>query len=189
MGTFMIGSLAAGFARTIVQLIVLRGLAGAGGGGIVSVVQIVISDVVSLRDRGKYQGIIGVVVAFGFAVGPLLGGVLAEKAGWRWCFWITLPVSACAVAFVLLVLPLKRVEGNIGKKLAVVDYIGSALTLAGCTLVILPLIWVGSVAMWVDCRLNVLFIGWRDLPLVIARGFSTTMFRVPGCRPLLLLGV
>ena len=151
MGTFMIGSLAAGFARTIVQLIVLRGLAGAGGGGIVSVVQIVISDVVSLRDRGKYQGIIGVVVAFGFAVGPLLGGVLAEKAGWRWCFWITLPVSACAVAFVLLVLPLKRVEGNIGKKLAVVDYIGSALTLAGCTLVILPLIWVGSDALCVDC--------------------------------------
>ena len=51
MGTFMVGSLAAGFARSIVALIVLRGLAGAGGGGIVSMVQIVISDVVSLRDR------------------------------------------------------------------------------------------------------------------------------------------
>ena len=51
MGTFMVGSLAAGFSRTIVELIVLRGLAGAGGGGIVSMAQIVISDVVSLRDR------------------------------------------------------------------------------------------------------------------------------------------
>ena len=51
MGTFMVGSLAAGFARSIVALIVLRGLAGAGGGGIVSMAQIVISDVVSLRDR------------------------------------------------------------------------------------------------------------------------------------------
>ncbi|KAI0710313.1 MFS general substrate transporter [Cerioporus squamosus] len=148
MGTFMIGSLAAGFARTIVQLIVLRGLAGAGGGGIVSMAQIVISDVVSLRDRGKYQGIIGVVVAFGFAVGPLLGGVLAEKAGWRWCFWVTLPVSACALAFVLFVLPLKPVEGNIGKKLAAMDYLGAALTLAGCTLVILPLIWGGVTFPW-----------------------------------------
>ena len=142
MGTFMLGSLAAGFARTIVQLIVLRGLAGAGGGGIVSMAQIVISDVVSLRDRGKYQGIIGVVVAFGFAVGPLLGGVLAEKAGWRWCFWVTLPISLCAVIFVLLVLPLKPVEGNFGKKLAAVDYLGTVLTLGGCALVILPLIWV-----------------------------------------------
>ncbi|KAI0757530.1 MFS general substrate transporter [Daedaleopsis nitida] len=146
MGIFMVGSLAAGFARTIVQLIVLRGLAGAGGGGIVSMAQIIISDVVSLRDRGKYQGIIGVVVAFGFAVGPLLGGVLAEKAGWRWCFWITVPVSACAVAFVLLVLPLKPVEGDFGKKLAVIDYLGTILTLVGCTLVILPLIWAKSVS-------------------------------------------
>ncbi|KAI0764356.1 MFS general substrate transporter [Trametes elegans] len=148
MGTFMIGSLAAGFSQTIIQLIVLRGLAGAGGGGIVSMAQIVISDVVSLRERGKYQGIIGVVVAFGFAVGPLLGGVLAEKAGWRWCFWITLPVSAVSVAAVLLVLPLKPVEGNIGRKLAVVDYLGTALTLVSCTLVILPLIWGGVTFPW-----------------------------------------
>ena len=96
----------------------------------------------TLCDSGKYQGIIGVVVAFGFAVGPLLGGILAEKAGWRWCFWVTLPVSAAAVAFVLLVLPLKPVEGDVRRKLAVVDYLGTALTLAGCTLVILPLIWV-----------------------------------------------
>ena len=93
---------------------------------------------------GKYQGIIGVVVAFGFAVGPLLGGVLAEHAGWRWCFWVTVPVSACALAFVMLVLPLKPVEGDITRKLAVVDYFGTALTLAGCTLVILPLIWVSA---------------------------------------------
>ncbi|KAI1785278.1 MFS general substrate transporter [Ganoderma leucocontextum] len=148
MGIFMVGSLAAGFSRTIIQLIVLRGVAGVGGGGIVSMAQIVISDVVSLRDRGKYQGIIGVVVAFGFAVGPLLGGVLAEKAGWRWCFWVTLPVSLCAAVFVLLVLPLKPVEGNFGKKLAVVDYLGTVLTLGGCTLVVLPLIWGGVTFPW-----------------------------------------
>ena len=96
---------------------------------------------------GKYQGIIGVVVAFGWAVGPLMGGILAEKAGWRWCFWVTLPVSLCAVIFVMYVLPLKPVEGNIRKKLAVVDYFGTALTLAGCTLVILPIIWVGVCVM------------------------------------------
>ncbi|KAI0827664.1 MFS general substrate transporter [Trametes gibbosa] len=148
MGIFMIGSLAAGFSRNITELILLRGLAGAGGGGIVSMAQIVISDVVSLRDRGKYQGIIGVVVAFGFAVGPLLGGALAEKAGWRWCFWVTLPISACAGAVVILVLPLKQVEGNIVKKLAVVDYLGAALTLVSCTLFILPLIWGGVTFPW-----------------------------------------
>ena len=87
----MLGSILAGFSRTIIQLIIFRALAGAGGGAIVSIGQIVISDVVTLRERcvelqsdevtfpalmhstaqrGKYQGIIGVVVAFGFAIGP-----------------------------------------------------------------------------------------------------------------------
>ncbi|EPT02404.1 hypothetical protein FOMPIDRAFT_1029277 [Fomitopsis schrenkii] len=157
MGLFMLGSILAGFSRTIVQLIVFRGLAGAGGGAIVSVGQIVISDVVSLRDRadalgglrrGKYQGIIGVVVAFGFAIGPLIGGALAQKVSWRWCFWVTPPISFVAMCSVLLVLPLKSVEGNLRRKLMVVDYLGAALTLAGCTLLLLPLIWGGVTFPW-----------------------------------------
>ncbi|KAL4249176.1 MFS transporter superfamily protein [Abortiporus biennis] len=148
MALFMLGSLLAGFSPSIISLIIFRGIAGAGGGGIVSMVQIVMSDVVSLRDRGKYQGIIGVVVAFGFALGPFIGGVLSEKVTWRWCFWITLPISAAGIAVVLLVLPLKSVEGNFRKKLLVVDYIGVLLTLAGCTLVVLPLIWGGVTFPW-----------------------------------------
>ncbi|KAH9944596.1 MFS general substrate transporter [Amylocystis lapponica] len=148
MCIFMLGSLCAGFARTIVQLIVFRGVAGAGGGAIISIAQIVISDVVSLRDRGKYQGIIGGVVAFGYAIGPLIGGVLSERVSWRWCFWVTLPVSFTAMCVVLLVLPLKSVEGDIRRKLLAVDYLGAVLTLAGCTLVILPLIWGGVTFPW-----------------------------------------
>lgn len=124
-------------------------------------VSLILTLYVLARGRGKYQGIIGAVVAFGWAVGPLLGGLLAEKAGWRWCFWVTLPVSAAAVAFVMFVLPLKPVEGGIARKLAIIDYLGTALTLAGCTLVILPLIWVSRwstrerqrrVCLWPCCR-------------------------------------
>lgn len=65
------------------QLTSIPGVAGAGGGGIVTMAQVVISDVVSLRDRGKYQGIIGGVVALGYAIGPLIGGALAQKVSWR----------------------------------------------------------------------------------------------------------
>ncbi|CDO72623.1 hypothetical protein BN946_scf184985.g42 [Trametes cinnabarina] len=154
MGIFMIGSLAAGFSQTIIQLIVLRGLAGAGGGGIRHNIAVAQQPAKAFLVSGKYQGIIGVVVAFGFAVGPLLGGVLAEKAGWRWCFWVTLPVSVCAVVVVILILPLKAVEGNIAKKLAVVDYLGTALTLAGCTLIILPLIWVTVIGVYITMLIN-----------------------------------
>lgn len=148
MGTYMFGCLLAGFSKSIIELIIFRGIAGAGGGGIVSVLQIIISDVVSLRDRGKYQGIIGGVISLGYALGPVIGGLLAQKASWRWCFWVTLPVSAFAVAIVLLVLPLKRVEGNFRRKLMVIDYFGCVLTLIACALLLLPLIWGGVTFPW-----------------------------------------
>ncbi|KAJ6500950.1 major facilitator superfamily domain-containing protein [Mycena sanguinolenta] len=148
MSLFMVGNLIAGFSKTIVQLIVFRGFAGAGGGGLVSMMQIVVSDIVSLRERGKYQGIIGGVVAIGYAIGPVIGGALAQSVGWRWCVWVTIPVSFVATCVVVFILPLKPVEGDIRRKLLAVDYIGTLLTLAGCTLLILPLIWGGVIFPW-----------------------------------------
>ncbi|GLB38066.1 putative fungal trichothecene efflux pump (TRI12) [Lyophyllum shimeji] len=148
MSIFMIGNLVAGFARSIVQLIVFRGFAGAGGGGIISMAQIVISDIVSLRDRGKYQGIIGGAVALGYTIGPVIGGALSQKVSWRWCFWIDIPVSFGAMCVVVFVLPLKPVQGDMRRKLLVVDYLGAGLTLLGCALVILPLIWGGVTFPW-----------------------------------------
>ncbi|KAF8878954.1 major facilitator superfamily domain-containing protein [Infundibulicybe gibba] len=148
MCIFMVGNLIAGFSGSIVQLIIFRAIAGVGGGGIISMAQIVISDIVSLRDRGKYQGVIGGVNALGYAAGPLIGGALAQKVGWRWCFWITIPVSLIAVGVVIFVLPLKRVQGNIRRKLLSVDYLGAGLSLVGCALVILPLIWGGVTFPW-----------------------------------------
>ncbi|KAJ7099964.1 major facilitator superfamily domain-containing protein [Mycena belliarum] len=148
MSLFMLGNLISGFAKTIVQLIVFRGFAGAGGGGLVSMMQIVVSDIVSLRERGKYQGIIGGVVAIGYAIGPVIGGALSQKVGWHWCFWVTIPVSFVATCVVVFILPLKPVEGNIRSKLLAVDYIGTLLTLSACTLLMLPLIWGGVTFPW-----------------------------------------
>ncbi|KAJ6613678.1 major facilitator superfamily domain-containing protein [Mycena sp. CBHHK59/15] len=148
MSLFMLGNLISGFSKTITQLIVFRGIAGAGGGGVQSMMQIVVSDIVTLRERGKYQGIIGGVIGVGYAIGPPIGGALSQHVGWQWCVWITIPVSFVATCVVIFVLPLKPVQGNIRSKLLAVDYVGALLTLAGCTLFILPLIWGGVIFPW-----------------------------------------
>lgn len=86
LAIFFVGSLACALAQSMIQLIVFRALAGVGGGGILTLVMIIISDVVSLKDRGKYQGLIGGVVAISNSLGPLLGGIFTEEVSWRWCF-------------------------------------------------------------------------------------------------------
>ncbi|KAF9445948.1 MFS general substrate transporter [Macrolepiota fuliginosa MF-IS2] len=148
MAIFMTGNLAAGFSKSIVQLIVFRGIAGSGGGAILSLGQIIITDIITLRDRGKYQGILGGVVAVGYTIGPIIGGALAQQASWRWCFWMSVPLGLFAVTAVNYILPLKPVQGEMRKKLLVVDYVGCMLTLTGCTLIILPLIWGGITFPW-----------------------------------------
>lgn len=118
MGVFMVGNLAAGFSNRIIEVIIFRGIAGAGGGGIISIAQIIMSDIVSLRDRcvhcvchlfcananfalvlqrGKYQGIIGVFVALGNGIGPLIGGVLSEKVSWRVSFASKVPLTSILI--------------------------------------------------------------------------------------------
>lgn len=83
---FGIGSMACGFSRTIGELIAARAFAGIGGGGMSVCTSILLSDVVSLRDRGTWQGYVNLIYALGASAGAPLGGLLAESIGWRWSF-------------------------------------------------------------------------------------------------------
>jgi fucose permease len=85
---FFVGSLLAAVSVSIAMLIAARAIQGIGGGGLIILVNICISDLFSMRKRGAYFGIIGMVWAFASAVGPILGGVFTEKVSWRWCFYI-----------------------------------------------------------------------------------------------------
>ncbi|KIK56164.1 hypothetical protein GYMLUDRAFT_47377 [Collybiopsis luxurians FD-317 M1] len=148
MGIYVVGNLIAGFSQSVTQLIVFRAVAGIGDGGATSMVQIVISDIMSLRDRGKFIGYAAGVTAFGYTVGPIMGGALSQHVSWRWAFWITLPVALLATLVIIFILPLKPVTGSMRSKLLMIDYVGVFLTLATSVMIMLPLVWGGVTFPW-----------------------------------------
>ncbi|GAA5910326.1 hypothetical protein JCM8208_006009 [Rhodotorula glutinis] len=147
---FLVGSLACALAQSMLQLIIFRGMQGVGGGGLLTLVLIIVSDIVSLKDRGKYQGLTEATILVGNGAGPILGGVMAQKLSWRYCFWINLPIGGVAMAVILFFLPLKAVRGSMKQKLLQIDYGGALLSSFATVLVILPLNWGGVSFPWVS---------------------------------------
>ncbi|KAF9182214.1 hypothetical protein BGZ51_007076 [Haplosporangium sp. Z 767] len=145
---FLIGSALCGAAQNMIMMIVARGIAGIGAGGIMSMVMIIITDLVSLRDRGKYQGIIGAVFGLSSVIGPLLGGVFVDHATWRWAFFINLPIGAVTVVAVVKLLHLPHSKGSFKEKLKRVDMYGCLALVIGLVLILLPLNWGGSTHAW-----------------------------------------
>ncbi|PYI24323.1 cephamycin export protein cmcT [Aspergillus violaceofuscus CBS 115571] len=148
LAIFFFGSLAASLAQTATQLIIFRAFTGIGGGGLVTVVQLIVSDVVPLRTRGKYQGILGAVVALSNGLGPVIGGLLATHASWRWIFRLNLPLTALTVCCVMFFLPLRKVTGDWKRKLQAIDFFGALLALGGTSLLLLGLTWGGGERPW-----------------------------------------
>ncbi|KAL4877341.1 MFS drug transporter [Aspergillus karnatakaensis] len=150
LAIFFFGSLAASLAQTATQLIVFRAFTGVGGGGLMTVAQMIVSDVVPLRERGKYQGILGAVVALANGIGPVIGGALSSISddSWRWIFRLNLPLTALTTLSVLFFMPLRRVTGDWKIKLKAIDFVGGALALAGTAVLLLGLTWGGGEYPW-----------------------------------------
>ncbi|KAJ3103139.1 hypothetical protein HDU97_010347 [Phlyctochytrium planicorne] len=145
---FELGSLLCAVATSMTFLIVGRAVAGIGGGGIFSLVLIIISDIVSIQDRGKFQGIIGAVFGLSSVIGPLIGGAFSDNISWRWCFWINLPIGAITFVTVIFFLRFPSPEGSIVDKLVRIDYLGTALLTVAVTTLITPLQLGGTDWAW-----------------------------------------
>src|ERR1700729_1367413 len=146
MSLFIAGSILCAVAPNMTVLIIARGLQGLGGGGILPIVQTVIADVVSPRERGQYQAYFsGVWVAAGIA-GPILGGVFAEHLHWSMIFWINLPLGLASLA---LLLP-KMGKIPVFHRKRKVDWIGGVLLMASAVVFMLVLTWGGNRYLWLS---------------------------------------
>ncbi|MEV0810509.1 MDR family MFS transporter [Micromonospora sp. NPDC050200] len=143
IGTFLLGSLLAGLSQNMTQLIVTRGIQGLGAGGLMTLAFTIISDVVSPRERGRYQGLFGAVFGISSVAGPLVGGYFAET-NWRWIFYINVPLAILAIVVcyhVMRLIPFTRRQHAI-------DWVGAALLVAGVSALLLALSWGGSQYAW-----------------------------------------
>lgn len=145
---FMIGSLVAALANSIGMLIAARSIQGIGGGGLVTLVNICISDLFSMRRRGAYFGIIGGVWALASAIGPIIGGVFTEYVTWRWCFYINLPLDGAAFLIILFFLDLKTPKTPIVQGLRAIDWLGSLLIVGGVLMFLFGMEYGGVTYPW-----------------------------------------
>jgi len=193
---FLVGSALSGLAQSMGQLIAFRAVQGLGAGGLMALAIAIIGDVVSPRERGRYQGYIGAVFAVASVAGPLLGGFLVDHLTWRWAFYVNLPVGVAAllVTSVALDLPFRRTGHS-------VDYLGAALLVAGVTCVLLVTVWGGDRYGWGSptllglAAMGVLLLGAFAVqeqrasePVLPPRLFRDPVFRV-ATATLFLIGV
>jgi len=149
---FLLGSALCGAAQTMNQLIFFRGLQGIGAGGLMTLVFAIIGDIVSPRQRGRYQGYFGAVFAISSVIGPLLGGLFTDHLSWRWVFYINLPIGVLALSAIgaRLHLPVRKSPHK-------VDFPGALLLAISVVSLLLATVWGGVDYAWTSVQIIGLF--------------------------------
>ena len=141
---FMVGSVIGGLAHNMTWLIAGRAVQGLGGGGLLILAQAIIADVVPARQRGKYMGIMGGVFAISSVAGPLLGGWFTDSIGWRWAFWMNIPLGILAITSAAFFL---RLPKNTNRNPSI-DVAGISLLAVASTCLVLMTTWGGNTYDW-----------------------------------------
>jgi EmrB/QacA subfamily drug resistance transporter len=140
----VLSSAAAGLSQTVGQLIGMRALQGIGAGGLTALATVLIADIISPRERGRYMGLMGGIMGIGMVGGPLLGGVITDGPGWRWNFFVGLPFAIAAIVVLQRTLHLPRAR----RRTVSIDYLGALTLSAGVALLLLWVTFAGSSFEW-----------------------------------------
>jgi EmrB/QacA subfamily drug resistance transporter len=186
MVIFLAGSALAGTSQDMTQLIIYRGVQGLGAGAMMPIALAIIGDLFPPSERGKWQGLF--VATFGLAsiIGPTLGGWITDNWGWRWVFYVNMPVGVIAILTAGFVLPkvVRRVQHKI-------DYLGAIILVAGAVPLLLGFSWAGTQYAWGSWQVILMFViaavmlitfFWLELrvsePIISPRLFKNTIFLI-----------
>ncbi|KAJ3108206.1 hypothetical protein HK100_003465 [Physocladia obscura] len=154
---FAVGSVFCAASTSMDMLIIARFVTGLGSGGIFCLSTIIISDVVSLRDRGSYQGTLGITFGIASILGPVLGGAFSDNLSWRWCFWINIPIVVFS-SLVFLFCNIPSPNELLLSKFKKIDKIGAVLVFATTIILLLPIECGGNVWAWNSSPVIICFI-------------------------------
>ncbi|KAF0560714.1 MFS general substrate transporter [Gigaspora margarita] len=147
---FEIGSLLCGLSVNMTMLIISRAIAALGGAGLVALVMIIISEIVPIKERGKYQGIIGGCFGIASGVGPLIGGAFTDQITWRWAFFINIPLGTITFISVIFLLHVPSPTGSFWSKFLRIDWLGAFTLITATIFLLLSLNWAGTKCEWND---------------------------------------
>ena len=152
---FVIGSVGAGLSQTVPPMMAFRALQGLALGGMIAVIQAIMGSIIPPRQRGRYSGYMGAVLAVSTVSGPLLGGFLTDSVGWRWCFFVCVPLAIISLVVLQLTLKIPTVRRHVK-----IDYVGAVLV---AVVAALPMLWItfaGSDYAWISWQSGAYLVGF-----------------------------
>lgn len=186
MALFLVGSALSGTSHTMTQLILYRGIQGLGGGAMMPIAIAIIGDIFPPAERGKWQGLLMAVFGFASILGPWAGGFITDHWGWRYVFYVNMPIGVVALIFCATALPAVYRRTH-----HVVDYFGSAILIVAAVPMLLGFSWAGNQYAWTNWHVVsgfalsavawVAFIVWElrtKEPIIEPRLFKNSIFTV-----------
>ncbi|TPX32655.1 hypothetical protein SmJEL517_g04287 [Synchytrium microbalum] len=159
IGIFLVGSALCGASVNMIMLIFFRAVQGIGAGGLMTLTFIIISELVSPRERGKYQGLLSGASTMALLLGPATGGLFTDYVSWRWGFYINCVVGLIPISLLSMYLRLPTPKGSSAEKLKRIDYLGSLVLIIACILFLLAVAWGGHEYEWTSGVIIGCFLG------------------------------